>query len=148
MCRISSAEQFHFISSLQTSILGKLRDLVRQPRYFPARIVLVNDLALRGLHQFGLSVRHRLQCRVAVATLDRFLDVAHRAAHLRAARLVDQGAAGNLARRLLGGSRIGHGLKYPSAVTARSEVAGVARRRPLKRAIDAAGFSKTSLRTG
>jgi hypothetical protein len=33
---------------------------------------------------------------------------------LGAARFVDGGPASNLARRLLGGSGIGHGLKYPS----------------------------------
>ena len=90
-----------------------------QPRNLPARIVLVNDVALRRLHQLGLSLRHRLQCRIAVTALDRFFDAADGAAHLGAARLVDDGAAGNLARRLFGGSGIGHVLKYPSAVTAR-----------------------------
>jgi len=87
---------------------------MRKTRHFAARIVLVNDVALRSSHQFGLRVRHRFQRSVAIAALDRFLDVAHRATHLRSARLVDQGAASNLARRLLGGSRVGHGLKYPS----------------------------------
>ena len=92
---------------------------MREPRNLPARIVLVNDVALRCLHQFGLRLRHRLQRRVAVAALDRFFDGADRAAQLGPARLVDDGAAGNLAGRLLGGSRIGHLLKYPSAVTDR-----------------------------
>src|SRR3982074_1215164 len=90
---------------------------MREPRDLSARIVLVNDVALRCLHEFWFSARHRLQRRIAVAALDRLFDNADRAAHLGAARLVDDGAAGNLARRLLGGSRIGHVLKYPSAVT-------------------------------
>ncbi len=79
----------------------------------------MDDAALRRLHQFRLGARHRLQRRVAVAALDRFLDGADRAAELGPARLVDDGAAGNLAGRLFGGSRIGHLLKYPSAVTDR-----------------------------
>ena len=55
----------------------------------------------------------------AIAALDRFLDGADRATHLGAARLVDDGAAGNLAGRLFGGRGIGHVLNYPSAVIAR-----------------------------
>jgi len=92
---------------------------MREPRDLSARIVLVNDVSLRCLHQFRLRARHCLQRRIAVAALDRLFDNANRAAHLGAARLVDDGAAGNLARRLLGGSSIGHVLKYPSAVTGR-----------------------------
>src|SRR3989442_1356132 len=87
------------------SSLGELGDLMREPRNLPARVVLVNDVALRCLHQFGLRLRHRLQRRVAVAALDRFFDGADRTAQLGPARLVDDGAAGNLAGRLLGGSR-------------------------------------------
>src|ERR1700730_13629229 len=92
---------------------------MREPRDLSARIVLVNDVALRCLHQFRLRARHCLQCRIAVTALDRLFDNADRAAHLGAARLVDNGAAGNLVCRLLGGSSIGHVLKYPSAVTGR-----------------------------
>src|ERR1700759_3851548 len=90
---------------------------MREPRDLSARIILVNDIALRCLHQLGLRARHCLDRGVAVAALDRLFDDANRAAHLGPARLVDDGAAGNLARRLLGGSRIGHVLKCPSAVT-------------------------------
>src|SRR6266436_4715805 len=87
---------------------------MREPRDLPARIVLMNDVALRCLHQFRLGVRHRLQCRGAVAALDRLFDQADGATHLGAARFVDRSAPSNLARRLLGGSGIGHSLKYPS----------------------------------
>jgi hypothetical protein len=92
---------------------------MREPRYLSAGIILMNDIALRCLHQFRLSARHRLQCCSAVAALDRLFDDTDRAAHLGAARLVDDGAAGNLAGRLLGGTGIGHLLKYPSAVSGR-----------------------------
>src|ERR1700730_15200973 len=92
---------------------------MREPRDLSARIVLVNDVALRCLHQFRLRERLWLQCRAAVPALDPLFETADTAAHLGAARLVDNGAAGNLARRLLGGSSIGHVLKYPSAVTGR-----------------------------
>src|SRR4030095_14925196 len=88
---------------------------MRQPRNLAARIVLVNDAALRSLHQFRFRDRKSLQRRFAVAALDRFLDSADGAAHLGAARFVDDGAAGDLARRLLGRSGIGHALKFPSA---------------------------------
>ena len=106
-----------FVSSLLVSSLGELGNLVRQARYLPARIVLVNDIPLRSLHQFGFRARHRLQRCIAVAALDRFLDGANRATHLGAARFVDDGA-GNLAGRLFGGRGIGHVLNYPSAVIA------------------------------
>jgi len=92
---------------------------VRQAGHLPARIVPVNDVALRGLHQFRFRALHRFQRGIAIAALDRFLDGADRATHLGATRLVDDGAAGNLAGRLLGGSGIGHVLNYPSAVIAR-----------------------------
>jgi len=97
-------------------LLGELGDRMREAGHFAARIVLVNDVALRRTHQLGLGARHCLGGRVAVAALDRFLDGADGATHLCAARLVDHGAAGNLARRFLGGSGIGHRLKNPLAV--------------------------------
>ena len=103
---------------LPGELLGELRDRARQARHLPARIVLVNDVALRRTHQLGLGAGHGLQRRGAVAALDRFLDIADGAAHLGAARLVDHGAAGDLARRFLGGSRVGHRLKNPLAETA------------------------------
>src|ERR1700744_3899660 len=93
-------------------LLGELGDLVGKARDLPARVVLVNDVALRCLHQFRLGAGERLQRRFAVGALDRFLDGADRATHLGAARLVDDGATSDLACRLLGGSRIGHGLKF------------------------------------
>src|SRR6185312_11406977 len=99
-------------------LLAELCDRMRQAGHFPARVVLLNDVALRCTHQLWLGTRHRLCGRVAVATLDRVLDGADGAAHLGAARLVDHGSAGNLARRFLGGSRIGHRLKIPLAETA------------------------------
>ena len=92
---------------------------MRQPRNFSARGILVNDVALRSLHQLRLGADHCLERRVAVAPLDRLFDRPHRAAHLGPTRFIDDGAAGNLARRLFGGSRIGHVLKCPSAVTDR-----------------------------
>ena len=119
------------------SSLRELGDSVRQARHLPARIVLVNDVALRGLHQFRFRVLHRLERRLAIAALDRFLDGADGATHLRAARLVDDSAAGNLAGRLFGGSGIGHVLNYPSAVIAR--VVGLERAGRSNCVIDAGG---------
>ena len=100
-------------------LFRELRDLMREPRNLSACIVLVNDLALRRPHEFWLGARHRLQGCITIATLDRLFDGSHRTAHLGAAGFVDDGAAGNLARRLLGGSRIGHFLNRPSTVTDR-----------------------------
>ena len=90
---------------------------MREPRDLSAGIVLMDDVALGGLHEFRFRARHRLQRRIAVAALDRLFDNADSAAHLGATRLVDNGAAGNLARRLLGRGGVGHAFKYPSTVT-------------------------------
>ena len=97
-------------------LFRELRDLMREPRNLSACIVLVNDLALRRPHEFRLGARHRLQGCITIAALDPLFDGSHGAAHLGAAGFVDDGAAGNLARRLLGGSRIGHFLNRPSTV--------------------------------
>jgi len=121
--------------SFSISSFRQLGDLMREPRDLSACIVLVNNIALCCLHEFRLGARHCLQRRVAVAALDRLFDNADRAAHLGAARLVDNGAAGNLARRLLGGSCIGHVLKYPSGD--RSLNGRASARRTFNRMIDA-----------
>ena len=75
---------------------------MREPRDLSARIVLMDDVALRCLHQFRFRTCHRLQRCFAVAAFDRLLDNTDCAAHLGPARLVDNSATGNLARRLLG----------------------------------------------
>ena len=49
-----------------------------------------------------INKSRRTQMRSAVRTVEEAIKRGDRAAHLRPARLVDQGAAGNLARRLLG----------------------------------------------
>src|SRR4051794_23638882 len=74
--------------------LRELCNLMREPRHLSARVVLVNDVALRRAHELGLSVHHRLDRRVAITALERVFDLAHGATHLRAARLVDDGASG------------------------------------------------------
>src|ERR1700730_14602128 len=135
-------DQVERSSTLTFELLRKLCDLMAEPRHLPARIVPVNDVALRCAHQLGLGVRHRLERRVTVAALDRLLDGANGAAHLGAARLVDHGAAGNLAGRLLGGSGIGHRLEFLAGVAC----VLLADRRVacLKGVVDAAGVSERS----
>ena len=84
---------------------------MRQPRDFAARSILVNDVLLASPHQLRLCSLHCLDRGVAVALRDRFLDDPDRATHQGPSRLVDGGAAGNLACRFPGGGRIGHGLE-------------------------------------
>ena len=91
-------------------LLRELGDLRGEARDFAAGVVLVNDVALGGAHQSRLGIRQRLHRGGAIAGCDGLFDIAHSAAHLGAARLVDGSAAGDLARRLLGGGGIGHGL--------------------------------------
>jgi len=107
-----TANEWRETDGLASSLLGELGDLMGEARNLPARIVLVNDVALRCLHQLRLRAGESLQRRVAVAALDRFLDGTNCAAQLGTTRLVDDGATGNLAGRLLGGGGIGHVLKF------------------------------------
>src|SRR3984885_8845013 len=107
------------LQSFGVGLLRQLCNLMHKSRNLSARRDLVNDIALSGFHQLRLGACHCLECCVAVTALDRFFDRSDRAAHLGAAGFIDDGAAGNLARRLLGGRRIGHVLKCPSAVTDR-----------------------------
>src|ERR1700733_6217007 len=100
-------------------LLRQLCNLMHKSQNLSARRVLMNDIALSGFHQLRFGAYHCLERCVTVTALDRFFDRSDRAAHLGAAGFIDDGAAGNLARRLLGGSRIGHVLKCPSAVTDR-----------------------------
>ena len=60
------------ISSI--GLFRELCDLMREPRDLSARIVLVDDVALRSLHELRLRTRHRRQRRIAVAALDRLFD--------------------------------------------------------------------------
>ncbi len=62
--------------SISISSLRELGDRVRQARHLPARIVLVNDVALRGLHQFRFRVLHRLERRLAMMVRRAILRVA------------------------------------------------------------------------
>ena|SRR5689334_5038413 len=94
-------------------LLSELGDLLRKSRDLAARVVLMNDVKLRGAHQLRFGARHRLQRRITVAALDRVFNATDGAAHLGATRLVDRGATDDLARRLLGRGGVGHGLKYP-----------------------------------
>ena len=99
--------------ALSIGLCAELRDLMHQAGNLAACRVPVNDIALSGAHQLGLRAHHRLHRCIAVAALDRVFDAAHGATHLGAAGLVDRGTTGNLARRFLGGSGVGHRLKYP-----------------------------------
>src|ERR1700712_4648012 len=60
---------FYQFTSRAWRSLRQPGDLVRQARHLPARIVLVNDVALRGLHQFGFCMLHGFQCCIVVAAL-------------------------------------------------------------------------------
>ena len=70
---------------LPAELLAELRDLMREAGDLAACRVLVNDVALGGAHQLGLCACHRLDRCIAVAALDRVLDAADGATHLRAA---------------------------------------------------------------
>src|SRR5262245_41895579 len=70
--------------------------------------MLVHDAFLGGAHEDRLGLLEGGEGVLAVARRDRFLDLADERAHARAARLVDLGAAHDLARGLLGGLGIRH----------------------------------------
>lgn len=81
----------------ECGLFAELGDLVRQPRHFAARGIPMHLALVRRAHQRWLRKLHRVHCLVAVTGGDRFLDLAERAAHARAARLVDLGAARDFA---------------------------------------------------
>lgn len=83
-------------------LLGELRDPVRQPGNLAAGGVAMNDALLRGADDGGLRLGHCGGGGAAVAGGNRLFDFAHRGAHARTARLVDRGAARDLAGGLLG----------------------------------------------
>jgi hypothetical protein len=83
-------------------LLAELGDAVREPGHFAAGAVFMHDVSLRRTHDHRLRVLHRGHRRVAVAAGDRFLDLAHGIAQQGAARLVDFGAARDLARGFAG----------------------------------------------
>jgi hypothetical protein len=89
-------------------LLAELADLLGQAGNLAARRPLVNDAALGGAHQLRLGGLEGGQRLLLVAAGDRVLDAAQVAAHARAPRLVDLGAARDLAARLLGGFGISH----------------------------------------
>src|ERR1700692_4176070 len=70
----------------------------------------MDDAGARGTHESRLGFSHGGGGRSPVAGGDRLFDLAHRTAHAGAPRLVDHGAAGDLAGGLLGGLGISHGV--------------------------------------
>jgi hypothetical protein len=62
----------------------------------------VNDALGDRAHQLGLRLDEGRLGGRGVTRSDRFFELAQEGAHARAARLVDFGAAGDLADRLLG----------------------------------------------
>ena len=69
------------------------------------------QLALaRGAHELRFGLLHGLQCLVTITRRDRFLHLTDGSAYACAARFVDHGAAGDLARCFAGGGGVGHVL--------------------------------------
>src|SRR5207247_775086 len=84
-------------------------DPAGQPGDIAARGVAVDLPLARRAHERGLRRLHGLGRLVTIAGRDRLLDLPHGVAHPRPARLVDLGAAGDLARGFAGGAGVGHG---------------------------------------
>src|SRR5580704_9521636 len=104
-CRASSAGPDSF-----GSLFAELGNAVGEPRNFPAGGVAMDDAGSRGTDERRLGFGHGGDGRGAVAGCDRLLDFAHGTAHAGTPRLIDHGAAGNLASGLLGGFCISHGV--------------------------------------
>jgi hypothetical protein len=97
-----------YVFTYRAYLLTELGDAVREPRHFPAGIVLVYDAAPCRPHDDRLGCLERRQSCVAVATLDGFLNFAYRMSQQRTPRLVHLGPARDDARCFAGGLRIGH----------------------------------------
>src|SRR6476620_7994480 len=89
-------------------LTAELRDAMGEARHLAARGVGMHDALLRRAHDHRLCFLQSSECLGAVAARDRFLDLAHETAHLRASPLVDFGASGDLAGGLAGGTGISH----------------------------------------
>src|SRR5712692_7964879 len=87
----------------RAALLSELGNLVVEARHLAARRVAVNHALLCGAHDQRLGLLQRIERLAAVAGRDRLLDLAHRSAQLGAARLVDLGAARDLARGFFSG---------------------------------------------
>jgi len=81
---------------------------MREPRDFSAGVVLVHDASLRGPHDDWLRFLEGRQGRLAIAALNRFLDLAHRISQHRASCLIDFGSARDHSGGFTGGLGIGH----------------------------------------
>jgi hypothetical protein len=102
---------------IEVRLAPELGDSVSKTRYFAAGRVAMNDVFLCRAHNHGLGFSERSQRLATVSRRNRFLDASHKAAHAGAARLIDFGAARDLARCLAGGTGVGHALSS-SSVTA------------------------------
>src|SRR6185312_3694303 len=96
------------MSSGLFGLLAELADLVGKTRDLAARRPLVDDAALGGAHQLRLGRLEGAQRLLLVAARNRLFDRPEVGTHARTPRLVDLGAARDLAARLLGGFGIGH----------------------------------------
>src|SRR5215470_17258349 len=88
---------------------SELGDLVSQTGHLAACSIGMHDAFLRRAHDHWLCFFQRRKRRAAIASRDRFLDLAHDAAHLRLARPVDLRASRDLTDCLAGRRGIGHG---------------------------------------
>jgi len=76
---------------------------------FAACRIVMDDALLSRTHDHRFGFLQRRQCLGAVAGRDCLLDLAYEGPHLGASRLVDLGAAGDLAGGFAGRGGIGHG---------------------------------------
>ena len=79
-----------------------------EARNFALRGIAVNHAFAGGTNEGGFGLSHGGEGLSAITSGDRFLDLAHGVTNARTPRLVDDGAARDLTRGLLGGFRIGH----------------------------------------
>src|SRR5690606_28552390 len=98
------------------ALLTELGDRMHQARNLAASGILVNDTLLRRPAQYRLGFPHGSQRCLPVAGCNRLFHLAHRGAHARAAGLVNEGAAGDLARRLLSRLCIRHWVAILAAI--------------------------------
>src|SRR6516162_4293150 len=79
-----------------------------EPGDFATRSIAMKDALLGRAHDDRLRYLQRCQRFIAIASCDCFLDLAHEGPQVRAPRLVDLGAARDLAGSFTGRTGIGH----------------------------------------
>jgi hypothetical protein len=122
-----------FAPARKNLFLLQFRDLVREPRHFSARRIVMHDALLRRANQSRLGFCHSCGRLAAIASGNRLLDFSDRRTHARTPRFVNDGSARGLAGGFLCRFRIRHTCWTQEMVTESGAYRVLARYRQRRR---------------